>query len=115
MALTRRHLNTIYDIIDEFYPAQRMLRQYKHDEDAPFGFIMCVTVRAKIYSNIHELVRRYKNQEPYKDLLTRVLKQFRLHRYQIKKLSKTHPSTDHRSVHRFCVGLSVLLHTAFYR
>lgn len=113
--LDKKILTQIEDVTDEFYPAKQMLRQYKYEEDTPFGFLMCVTVRAKIYSNIHELVRRYKNQEPYKDLLTRVLKQLRLHRYQIKKLSKTHPSTDHRSVHRFCVGLSVLLHTAFYR
>ena len=113
MALTRRHLNTIYDIIDEFYPAQRMLRQYKHDEDAPFGFIMCVTVRAKIYENIQELLRRYKKHEPYKDLLNRIFHQLKLHRYQIKKLSKTHTSTDHQSVHRFCIALASLIHIVF--
>ena len=65
MALTRRHLNTIYDIIDEFYPALAMLRQYKHDEDAPFGFIMCVTVRAKIYESIQDLINRYKRGQDY--------------------------------------------------
>jgi hypothetical protein len=113
MALTRRHLNTIYDIIDEFYPAQRMLRQYKHDEDAPFGFIMCVTVRAKIYENIQELLRRYKKHEPYKDLLNRIFHQLKLHRYQIKKLSKTHTSTDYQSVKRFCIALASLIHIVF--
>jgi len=112
---TNKILNEIHTIVDEFYPAQQMLQKYKHKPDVPLGFLMCVTVRAKIYNNIQELIRRYKKGREYKDLLTRVLKQLRLHRYQIKKLSKTHPSTDHRSVHRFCVGLSVLLHTAFSR
>ena len=113
MALTRRHLNTIYDIIDEFYPAQRMLRQYKHDEDAPFGFIMCVTVRAKIYENIQDLINRYKRGQDYTALLNRVLRQLKLHRYQIKKLSKTHTSTDYQSVKRFCIALASLIHIAF--
>jgi hypothetical protein len=113
MALTRRHLNTIYDIIDEFYPAQRMLRQYKHDEDAPFGFIMCVTVRAKIYENIQDLINRYKRGQDYTALLNRVLRQLKLHRYQVERLSKTNPGTDYQSVKRFCIALASLIHIAF--
>ena len=113
MALTRRHLNTIYDIIDEFYPALAMLRQYKHDEDAPFGFLMCVTVRAKIYENIQELLRRYKKHEPYKDLLNRVFHQLKLHRYQMRLLSESQPGTDYQSVKRFCIALASLIHLVF--
>ena len=85
MALTRRHLNTIYDIIDEFYPAQRMLRQYKHDEDAPFGFIMCVTVRAKIYSNIHELINRYKKRSRMSSTTTRTAARRRRRRHSTEE------------------------------
>ena len=113
MALTRRHLNTIYDIIDEFYPAQRMLRQYKHDEDAPFGFLMCVTVRAKIYENIQDLINRYKRGQDYTALLNRVLRQLKLHRYQVELLSKTNPGADYQNVKRYCIVLASLIHIVF--
>jgi hypothetical protein len=110
---TNKILNEIHTIVDEFYPAQQMLQKYKHKPDVPLGFLMCVTVRAKIYENIQELLRRYKKHEPYKDLLNRIFHQLKLHRYQIKKLSKTHASTDHQSVHRFCIALASLIHLVF--
>ena len=113
MALTRRHLNTIYDIIDEFYPAQRMLRQYKHDEDAPFGFIMSLTTRVKIYENIQELLRRYKRGQDYTALLNRIFHQLKLHRYQMRLLSESQPGTDYQSVKRYCIALASLIHIVF--
>ena len=110
---TNKILNEIHTIVDEFYPAQQMLQKYKHEPDAPLGFLVSLITRVKIYNNIQELIRRYKKHEPYTALLNRVLRQLKLHRYQVKRLSKTNPSADHISVHRFCVALVALLHIAF--
>ena len=87
--LDNKILRNIQDVTDELYPALAMLKQYRHKEDVPFGFLMCVTLRAKIYKNIQRLIKMYKNQEPHADLLNRVLNQLKLHRFQIKKLSTT--------------------------
>ena len=112
--LKRKTLTQMYDIVDELYPAKQMLRKYKNEEDTPLGFLIALTTRVKIYCNIQELLRRYKRgDQDYKDLLTRLLKQLKLHRFQIKKLSKTHTTCDHQSVHRFCVSLAALLHVVF--
>lgn len=110
--LDKKILNQIHTIVDEFYPAKQMLKKYKNEPDVPLGFLMCVTTRVKIYSNIQELLRCYKKHEPYSALLSRVLKQLRLHRFQIKKLSKTH-SNDHESVNKYCVGLAALVYILF--
>ena len=112
--LDNQILTKIQDAADEFYPSVNMLKQYKNQPNVPFGFLMCVTLRAKIYENTKELIRKYKKQEPHADLLNRVLKELKLHRYQIKKLNQTHPN-DRQSVHRFCIGLATLLYTAFGR
>lgn len=110
--LTRKVLNEIEDVTDEFYPALAMLRRYKDKEDTPLGFLVALTTRVKIYKNIQELIRRYKRGQDYSAILSRVLKQLRLHRFQINKLSKTH-SNDHRSVNRYCIGLAGLLYILF--
>ena len=111
--LDNKILRNIQDVTDELYPALAMLKQYRHKEDVPFGFLMCVTLRAKIYKNIQRLIKMYKNQEPHADLLNRVLNQLKLHRFQIKKLSQTNPGTNYQSVNRYCIGLASLLHVAF--
>jgi hypothetical protein len=110
---TNKILNEIHTIVDEFYPAQQMLQKYKHEPDAPLGFLVSLITRVKIYKNIQELIRRYKRGREYKDLLNRVLRQLKLHRFQIKKLSKTHTSTDYQNVHRFCIALASLIHIVF--
>ena len=111
--LTKKILNEIHTIVDEFYPAQQMLQKYKHEPDAPLGFLVSLITRVKIYKNIQELIRRYKKHEPYTALLNRVLRQLKLHRYQVEKLSKTNPGTDYQSVKRFCIALASLIHIAF--
>lgn len=111
--LKKKILTEIEDVTDEFYPALAMLRQYKDEEDTPLGFLMCVTVRAKIYANTKELLRRYKKGQDYDYFLGRIFHQLKLHRFQIKKLNKTNPSTDYQNVHRFCVALVALLYIAF--
>ena len=110
---TNKILNEIHTIVDEFYPSKQMLQKYKHEPDAPLGFLVTLITRVKIYNNIQELIRRYKKGREYKDLLTRVLKQLKLHRYQIKKLCKTHASTDYQSVKRYCIALASLIHIVF--
>lgn len=111
--LEKKILTQIEDVTDEFYPALAMLRRYKNEPNVPLGFLMCVTVRVKIYDNIQELLRRYKKHEPYTALLNRVLRQLKLHRYQVERLSKTNPGTDYQSVKRYCVGLASLIHLVF--
>ena len=110
--LDNKILRNIQDIIDELYPAVIMLNQYKHEEDVPLGFLMCVTTRAKIYENTKTLIKMYKKGQDYNYLLQRIFHQLKLHRNQINRLSKTN-STDHQSVHRFCVALVALLYIAF--
>ena len=111
--LTKKILNEIHTIVDEFYPAQQMLQKYKHEPDAPLGFLVSLITRVKIYKNIQELIRRYKKHEPYKDLLNRVLRQLKLHRYQVELLSKTNPGTDYQNVKRYCIALASLIHIVF--
>jgi hypothetical protein len=110
---TNKILNEIHTIVDEFYPAQQMLQKYKHEPDAPLGFLVSLITRVKIYKNIQELIRRYKRGHDYDYLLGRIFHQLKLHRFQIKKLSKTHISTDHQNVHRFCIALASLIHIVF--
>ena len=110
---TNKILNEIHTIVDEFYPAQQMLQKYKHEPDAPLGFLVSLITRVKIYKNIQELIRRYKKHEPYTALLNRVLRQLKLHRYQVALLSKTHASTDYQSVKRYCIALASLIHIVF--
>ena len=110
---TNKILNEIHTIVDEFYPAQQMLQKYKHEPDAPLGFLVSLITRVKIYHNIQDLIRRYKKGQDYDYLLGRIFHQLKLHRFQIKKLNKTNPSTDYQNVHRFCVALVALLHIAF--
>ena len=112
--LDKKILNQIHTIVDELYPAKQMLRKYKNDPDVPLGFLISLITRVKIYENTKELIRRYKKGKEYTDVLNRIFHQLKLHRYQVKRLSKTHPN-DHQSVHRFCVGLAALLYTAFVR
>lgn len=111
--LKRKTLNEIYNIVDEFYPSKQMLKKYKNEPDVPLGFLMCVTVRAKIYDNIQELISRYKKGQDYSDILNVIFKRLRLHQYQVKRLSRTNPSADHESVKRYCIGLATLLYVAF--
>ena len=111
--LTKKILNEIHTIVDEFYPAQQMLQKYKHEPDAPLGFLVSLITRVKIYKNIQELIRRYKKHEPYKDLLNRVLRQLKLHRYQVELLSKTNPGADYQNVKRYCIVLASLIHIVF--
>ena len=111
--LTKKILNEIHTIVDEFYPAQQMLQKYKHEPDAPLGFLVSLITRVKIYKNIQELIRRYKKHEPYKDLLNRVLRQLKLHRYQVELLSKTNPGADYQNVKRYCIALASLIHIVF--
>ena len=110
---TNKILNEIHTIVDEFYPAQQMLQKYKHEPDAPLGFLVSLITRVKIYKNIQELIRRYKKHEPYKDLLNRVLRQLKLHRYQVELLSKTNPGADYQNVKRYCIVLASLIHIVF--
>ena len=110
---TNKILNEIHTIVDEFYPAQQMLQKYKHEPDAPLGFLVSLITRVKIYKNIQELIRRYKKHEPYKDLLNRVLRQLKLHRYQVELLSKTNPGADYQNVKRYCIALASLIHIVF--
>lgn len=111
--LKRKTLNEIYNIVDEFYPSKRMLKQYKHDADAPLGFLVCLATRVKIYDNVQELISRYKKGQDYSDILNVIFKRLRLHKYQVKRLSRTNPSADHESVKRYCIGLAMLLYVAF--
>jgi len=53
---TNKILNEIHTIVDEFYPAQQMLQKYKHEPDAPLGFLVSLITRVKIYKNIQELI-----------------------------------------------------------
>lgn len=110
---TNKILNEIHTIVDEFYPSKQMLQKYKHEPDAPLGFLVSLITRVKIYNNIQELIRRYKRGREYSAILSLIFKRLKLHRYQVKRLSKTNPSADHISVHRFCVALVALLHIAF--
>jgi hypothetical protein len=68
--LDNKILRNIQDIIDELYPAVIMLNQYKHEEDVPLGFLMCVTTRAKIYENTKTLIKMYKKGQDYYDYFT---------------------------------------------
>ena len=111
--LTKKILNEIHTIVDEFYPAQQMLQKYKHEPDAPLGFLVSLITRVKIYKNIQELIRRYKKHEPYTALLNRVLRQLKLHRYQVELLSKTNPGADYQNVKRYCIVLASLIHIVF--
>ena len=111
--LTRKILNEIHTIVDEFYPAQQMLQKYKHEPDAPLGFLIALTTRVKIYSNIQELIRRYKKGQDYNYLLQRIFHQLKLHRYQMRLLSESQPGTDYQSVKRFCIALASLIHIVF--
>lgn len=110
--LNKKIINEIHTIVDELYPAKQMLKKHKHEPAAPLGFLVALITRVKIYENIQELIRRYKRGQEYKDLLNRVLRQLKLHRFQIKKLSQTH-SNDHQSVKRYCVALAALLYILF--
>ena len=111
--LKRKTLTQIEDVTDEFYPALAMLRRYKDKEDTPLGFLVALTTRVKIYKNIQELISCYKRGQEYTALLNRVLKQLKLHRYQVERLSKTNPGTDYQSVKRFCIALASLIHLVF--
>ena len=110
---TNKILNEIHTIVDEFYPSKQILKKYKNEPDVPLGFLVSLITRVKIYNNIQELIRRYKKHEPYTALLNRVLRQLKLHRYQVELLCKTHASTDYQSVKRYCIALASLIHIVF--
>ena len=119
--MNKRLLHQIEDILDEFYPAVLMRQKYRNAsfESVPLGFLMIVILRAKIYDGVRQLINLYKNNfrsfAGTHTIVNRIQSQLKLHRHQIKKFSKDHPTAHEESVKAYWIGLAALLHVAFGR
>lgn len=114
MRLSRAHLSEMQDIIDQFYEAKvRLMSLSIHEPEVPLGYMVTLLTRAKIYDGVTTLIRNYKKNRPYQDILQRVLKRLMLHRKQMRMLKDRGFKVDYDSNRRYCVGLAALLHKAF--
>ncbi len=112
--LTRRMLKEMCDIIDELYPATYMLQEAKNRNEN-IGLLVTLSTRVKIYKGCYDLVRMYKkNKCICQENLQRVLKQIKLHRFQLKKMyNKGERKMSYADNHKYLIGLCALLYVSF--
>ena len=111
--LSKRHINEIYNCINELYSSKHLLIDAKKC-NRTLGELVTTCTRVKIFNGCSDLLRMYRRTRTVDEsLLKRTLQRIKLHRFQLNKLSKEITGVDYNNNHKYLVGLAALLHICF--